>query len=578
MKSITSLCLCLFMLTWTTSCDFLGLGADKQKNEDSIDKDSEDEDDNIEDEASDDGNDDAAGGGPISGYGLALQTGTNWKFYWYHYSHTNWTAPGYGMNPSTSIDDGYVTVTLGNQSAVAGKMMYTVGLSGDIPDAGSSSSWNETFWEYIGVDNGSLIASKDGLSVKTIIDGQTGISRHSFFGMEFPKDIAIEASVYATAAEAPVEYSTSCHSASYSYSKDDSVSIPGIYLDGDEVSLNYSDYFKPGIGPLGHKYHNYSKDVASSGDWSSASTDRKYVLISSSLAADDNFAPPLSAWQVAGDMPTVKSNPDAVLLDGVVYLMGGSASYSASTGVYRQETDGSWTQLASVPVSWVTGSSDTGATVKDGKIYLAMKYNLGTSRQMRIYSYDQATNNWMNYAQTLSEADVYDIFLWGTKLYVVCENGSHYIYDSSLKSAGFGLTDGLSYLSALSHDNTNLFVVGQYNTYGDTYTTGMFVAGNSATYGENSVWGASDSKRRWSPGLAVYDNRLYVFGGGEDEYAKKVVSCAFDESGNISGWRDHSPMLYGGTGLDALVIGDRIYVYGTDSGAKIEVYTPANDL
>jgi len=83
-----------------------------------------------------------------------------------------------------------------------------------------------------------------------------------------------------------------------------------------------------------------------------------------------------------------------------------------------------------------------------------------------------------------------------------------------------------------------------------------------------------DSERRWCPGLAIYNDRLYVFGGTED--GTHVISSSI-ASGAPSDWQSHSPMLYGGTNLDAEVRGSEILVFGCDDGEKIEIYSPDND-
>ncbi len=520
---------------------------------------------------------------PVSGYDLSLGQGTQWEFFWTYYNYTNWTASGSGMNPSTTTKEGFVTITLGDTTTISGKTLYEVTLSGDIPST-NSSSWsdNGNFWQYLGVDNGDLIGSLDGDSVKTIINAQQGISNYGFFIRDLSDGLGIESSNFTADEDAPISYTTTSHSVNYDYSEDNSISIPGIYMAGDEFSCYFTDYYKAGIGPIGHNYYHYWKDIEGPGEWSSGTTEETFTLISTSLEADDGFEPPVPIWQVAGDMPEVKKWPNAVFIDGDIYLMAGEdGSYNASQTVYRQEDDGSWTKLASIPVGWVACASGTGACVKDGKVYLAMKYNLGMSRQLRMYVYDPAADSWSLMATHNTAVDIYDCFLWGETIYIVGGNGVHYALNGEAieDTAVYSLVsspESLTYISALSTAD-DIFIVGQYKIAFNTYITGMWTVDNNSSYPIKSKWNPSEFKRRWAPGLAVYNNRLYVFGGGDGETAKKVVSCAIDGNGNVSDWQIHAPMLYGGTKLDALVVGNKIYVYGTDEGTKIEVYSPDDD-
>ena len=509
---------------------------------------------------------------PIAGFDLELATGSSWEFYWEYQSSTSWWS-SYDNGSSESSDGGYVTITLAEPATVAGYDMFLVNLSGEIP-----SPWQSSFWEYLGVSGASLIGSLDGSTIKIIVNGDTGRSEYSFF-LRYTVPLDIDLASFSAMASAPAPYTTSCFGADYNSSYDDTISIPGYDpIDGDVSTLTINEFHKAGVGPLGLSYYDYLKDVTGPSSWDTIIINWDYSLVSTTLDARDGFSFPIPPWQVYGEMPEIKRYANAVVLNDEIHLLGGRELYTAKTAMYSEDADGNWLTRSPVPDEWVTSTSGSGACIRQGQkllpetIHFAMKYNYGLSRVIRAYSYNPISDSWSSYAESTFSMDVYDCFMYGNDfLYVLCSGGQMMEYDFYAIGDNFtywGTIPGaeeLTYASALVY-NDAIYIVGQYNPYGTTYTTGMFVYNGESW--EQVAW-IVDSLRRWNPALAVHNDRLYIIGGNE----KEVVSCSVT-TGTVSDWQIHPSMLYGGSGLDALVVGDQILVFGCDEGTKIEVFTP----
>lgn len=503
---------------------------------------------------------------PVSGYGLSLEQGSWWKFRWVYEDKATWVS-SHDSNTLKDEGSGYVTATLGAPATIGGKPMFAVSLTGDLPPRLA-----ESFWKYLGTDGTSFIGSLDGTSVKKIVDGPGGRSEARFFRR---KDDAVAVAPGSFAAAEPKAYATSSHRAAWSFSKDDSVSVPGYDpIRGDECAWSVEEHFKPGIGPLGCRddYYFYDKGK-SSGEWTTYIHHWTYSLVASSLQAADGFAPPRPAWEVAGPMPFVGVGITAVKAGSSVFLVGGRNSYTPTRALYRRGADGAWTKKADIPCDYATSTGNGGAAVVPGKLYDTIYFvadaNLGTGLKAQVYGYNVASDQWSSRASYSASLRPTECFFIDGGVGIFGDYGTVRFFDPADNSiGGSGNLDAKLTAAAAATDGANVYAIGQRNSYGDVYTTGGYVYSGSWS---QMAWFV-DGKRRWKPGLALYGGRLYVFGGN----GKDVVSCAVS-GGTLSDWKTHSPMLYGGSYLSAMVEGDKIYVYGCDDGKKIEVYSPADD-
>jgi N-acetylneuraminic acid mutarotase len=110
------------------------------------------------------------------------------------------------------------------------------------------------------------------------------------------------------------------------------------------------------------------------------------------FSAVEEYDPATDTWTTKSPMPTARVCHHASVVDGMIYVMGGSdasapddRSHVRTVEVYDPATD-TWTQKGNMPVSRAAGFS----SVVDGKIYLMGGY----SRSPRVDEYDPSTNSW----------------------------------------------------------------------------------------------------------------------------------------------------------------------------------------
>jgi N-acetylneuraminic acid mutarotase len=108
----------------------------------------------------------------------------------------------------------------------------------------------------------------------------------------------------------------------------------------------------------------------------------------------EEYDPATDAWTTKSDMPTARGWHSANVVDGKIYLLGGSRAGEASAnhvravGVYDPATD-IWTEKGDMPWSKGAGFS----SVVDGKIYVFGGYG-GFRSFWRVDEYDPATDTW----------------------------------------------------------------------------------------------------------------------------------------------------------------------------------------
>ena len=545
------------------SCDVL-----LEKDTDSTDNEDNGNSQDVEDDSSDEEDDSSqVTADPLTGYNLNLESGSWWKFYWEKDTFTSWYS-SYDSDSSSSESSGYLIITLGDEVTIEGRILFQVELSGDIPSFNTDSS----FWQYIGSDEGDLIGSLDGINLKTILNSSDRSSEYSFF-LLYSESLDITSSSFS--AEYPAEYSTDTDCANFNSSYDDSIIIPGYDpIDGDVLTYTISEHYKAGVGPVGITLYDYLKDVTSSNSWEIYIREWSVNLVSTSLSADDGFSFPQPAWDIYGEMPEVISCPNVILLNNSLYIVGGNLSYDPVLSLYKEGDEGEWIAQSSIPDSWnvSTSGSLSGACLAypTGSLTYHIYFTASFSNGLNIYDYNPFTDNWsIKYYGNYTGA-IYSCFSWGNNLiYSVGFKGRLLEYDlssSTFEDIGF-LMDDFTYINAVS-DGDKIFLVGQYEPYFNGYQTGIQYY-NGTTWIQ--VYPGISNKRRWHPGLAIYNDRLYILGGTED--GRDVISAQIDSDG-LSDWMEHSPMLYGGSSLNAITKDNKIYVFGTDEGSKIEVFDP----
>lgn len=503
--------------------------------------------------------------GPIVGYDLTLQTGSYWTFWWDWSDKATWTS-SYDSGTDNDVGTGYLTITLGAPATVAGKPVFAVILSGDIPEPWQTNP----FWHWIGSDSSGLYASSDGYSIKYIVNAATSRVSSGFFRrwVDLTDTAAPILSSGSYTATQPMGWSTSVQSAEWGSSYDDSIYVPGYDpIAGDEYNRSASEKFKAGIGPVACSDYDYLYDRESSSDSSTYITKWAFSLVKTNLVADDSFTLPELVWDLA-EMPDTRTDPSVVFLDGNLYILLGGVTYEGSRTMYRQEADGSWTQRADLPSSFSGLYGFGTACVYDGKIYAFITAK--PSYRTAVYAYDPGTNSWSTaYAPGTLNVSPATSVLNGTVIFFLGENSSRHEFDPSAGT----ITSYSIINSRISHPRIisgegKFYIVCQFNPSGDTYTTGLWTCPPG---GWTQQGWYIDGKRRAKPALAIYDGRLWVFGGD-----KSVVSAPLS-AGVVGTWKTHTDMLYGGAYLSAVVVGNEIRVYGSNAGTAIEIYHPDSD-
>ncbi len=121
-----------------------------------------------------------------------------------------------------------------------------------------------------------------------------------------------------------------------------------------------------------------------------AASSAAYISVETCSTVEE-YDPATDTWTTKSDMPTARGFHSANVVDGKIYVIGGShgstpdRNHVRTVEVYDPATD-TWTQKGDTPRAIAAGSS----SVVDGKIYVFGGY--GGAR--RVHEYDPATDTW----------------------------------------------------------------------------------------------------------------------------------------------------------------------------------------
>jgi N-acetylneuraminic acid mutarotase len=192
----------------------------------------------------------------------------------------------------------------------------------------------------------------------------------------------------------------------------------------------------------------------------------------------EEYDPATDTWTTKSDMPTSRGFHSANVVDGKIYVIGGSRNSGPSVNhvrtveVYDPATD-TWTQKGDMPRNTAAGFS----SVVDGKIYYIGGY--GHLSSQRVDEYDPSTDTWTMKSEMPTGRHALSTSTLGGKIYAI---GG---YDPS----------GPGY--------PNVVAVEVYDPATDTWTT---APGDIPT-------------GRFGPRTCVVDGKIYVIGGMESYYA-----------------------------------------------------------
>ena len=210
----------------------------------------------------------------------------------------------------------------------------------------------------------------------------------------------------------------------------------------------------------------------------------------------EEYDPATDTWTTKSEMPTARGWHSAGVVDGKIYVIGGSPSLwftpVFTMEVYEPATD-SWTQMGDVPCAMSTSF----ASVVDGKIYTFGGYVCSR----RVDEYDPVTDTWTQKA----DMPTYRVALFGSVL-----DGKIY---------AIGGHQGVSPYPSLD-------TVEVYDPATDTWTTGPDMPTG-----------------RWGPSTSVVDGKIYAIGGLDnypaaacvtvEEYAPNPLAVDFNGDGIV---------------------------------------------
>jgi N-acetylneuraminic acid mutarotase len=286
-------------------------------------------------------------------------------------------------------------------------------------------------------------------------------------------------------------------------------------------------------------------------------------------AAATNFAtveaydPATNNWTTKASMPTARSNVAVATVSGIIYAIGGEASYSPLSTVeaYNPATN-AWTTKAAMP----TARSEAAAVAVNNKIYVFGGNNgpYGSPTFLHtVEEYDPTTNTWTTKADmptgraVLAAAGVNGI------VYVMggstdgC-NGSTVMeaYDPATNSwtTQTSMPTGRGGLAAAA-------VGAQIYAVGGAVCPSSYFNTNEAFAPAGGTWStkAGMPTARYRLGVGVVNGLIYAVGGQNASGALATVE-AYDPAANT--WSAKTSMPTARSGLAAAAVNNIIYAIG----------------
>jgi Kelch motif len=509
---------------------------------------------------------------------LALSEGTYWEYLWT--SETETYVQG-NSGPSFGTMTGRMRLTLGPAATVTGVKMFSVITSGDTTDG--SMNFKPRFTR-LGVNaDGSLVGmTASGTTPELIYDSFDISWKGGGLWARVPND----QSVRATAGTFPGEYNqpngilvgreTSTGGCTYYPSVGETI------CSGDPVTISESEYYKPGIGPLGYVFGS-SQSFSGGGFYSANKVQRSIELIGTSLHAADNstLAPP--PWTEVHPMNIERQSHTSVAAGGKIYVISG-VRYVSPNWVYLRDVSAydpaadSWTSVATIPGDAFAATAE----LIHGKIYIASDRSDGSPP---LFIFDPATGAWSTGA-----AVPYDDPASGScpmlddYLVSITPNGAYsarltvQLYRTStnewLRGTDFAWSDDRWFSVACI--DTDLYLVGGYRQFLSTTTFGGILKYDAV----NGVWSqpsATMAIPRSAHASVVLNGEIIVLGGLDKDGRPLRSVEAYSPTTNS--WRKLPSMLRPRRDFDAVVLNGKIYVLGGDSDggptASVELYVPS---
>jgi RNA polymerase sigma factor (sigma-70 family) len=260
------------------------------------------------------------------------------------------------------------------------------------------------------------------------------------------------------------------------------------------------------------------------GDTDGVGIDQRSPQINSLLAPAKGGG----TWTQKADMPTARSNLGSALVDGKIYVIGGTPSNGgavASAEEYDPATD-IWTKRANMP----TAREGIRAAAVDGIVYAIGGWKPGGDTSI-LEAYDPATDKWTRKANMPTRRTM----------------------------TAVAVVDGIIYVIGGELGSTPLSVVEAYDPATDKWTRM-----------------ADMPTARYMAGYCVIDGLIYVFGGATERNPEFIIWGSvptvevYDPATNT--WVQSSDMPRPRLGHTTSVVDGMIYIVGGIDSGVVELF------
>ena len=311
-------------------------------------------------------------------------------------------------------------------------------------------------------------------------------------------------------------------------------------------------------------------------------------------------------WTQKADMPTVRSDFSTCVVDGKIFVIGGSlqlgwdeyGDLSLSTvEMYDSETD-TWEGKANMP----TVRSNVSVSVVDGKIYAiggskTKKYQVprGFGHESEelptVEMYDLATDTWTQKADMptprktktcVVDGKIYAIGGWSTAN-EQSQLETVEVYDP--KKDTWAKAQSMNHArcsAAISVVNGEIYAVGgigwppNYDPSG-RYLSSLYLSSVEMFNPKTNQWQERTkmSVPKAAHSTSVIDDKIYVIGGYFQEERKlNRLSTIEVYDPTTDRWTQESDMLIGKFGHATEVVDGQIYIFGGGPPTSVQVYDP----
>jgi len=260
-----------------------------------------------------------------------------------------------------------------------------------------------------------------------------------------------------------------------------------------------------------------------------------FIITAKPVSAAD-----LGSWTTKASMPQVDGHVRAAVVNGKIYVMGGSINYE-----YDPATD-SWVEKTPMP----TPRHWFGLAVYQNKIF-----TIGGNPSNMNEVYDPSTDTWeTREAMPTSRSGVVASVVDG-KIHLIADD-AHDIYDVAADSWTTGKAMPFPYpawtVSSTVFDD-KIYIISEnatqiYDPLSDTWSLGAAPPIFASNYGVCATTGVMAPKR------------IYVFGGSVGFYNCTGATQVYDPKNDS--WTLGAPMLTARAGFTTAVVNDVIYAIG----------------